>query len=131
MVKKWIIILIVSALLISGCILEGKYVNQAFDEIVDDLYTYQAMLKNSGEDIDNQENIDFIDNLHDEFHKLERALKMLIWHTGLKDVEVGMSRILTYVEENNKTEALVETNALIDYCEHYSLDFKISGENVL
>lgn len=89
------------------------------------------MLKNSGEDIDNQENIDFIDNLHDEFHKLERALKMLIWHTGLKDVEVGMSRILTYVEENNKTEALVETNALIDYCEHYSLDFKISGENVL
>lgn len=131
MVKKWIIILIVSALLISGCILEGKYVNQAFDEIVNDLYTYQAMLKNSGEDIDNQENIDFIDNLHDEFHKLERALKMLIWHTGLKDVEVGMSRILTYVEENNKTEALVETNALIDYCEHYSLDFKISGENVL
>lgn len=130
MVKKWIIILIVSAALIVGCILEGKYVNKAFDEIIDDLYVYQDMLENSGDNVDSQANIDFIDDLHDEFHKLERALKMLIWHTGLKDVEVGMSRILTYVEENNKTEALVETHALIDYCEHYSLDFQISAENI-
>lgn len=131
MVRKWIIILTIAVALVIGCVWETKFVNDSFDELVDNLYIYQTMLEKSGENINTVDNIAFIDGLHDNFHQTEKVLKALIWHTGLKDVEVGMSRILTYVQENDKTEALVETNALIDYCEHYSLDFSLLPENIL
>lgn len=91
----------------------------------------QAMINQSGDNINTIENIEYMDNLHDEFHKAERGLKSIIWHTGLKDVEVSVSRVITYIKENDKTEALTELNALIDYCEHYKLDFSVTIENIL
>lgn len=131
MVRKWVIILTITALLVIGCVWEDKFVNNAFDDLVDNLYAYQTMLENSGDNINAKENLEYINTLHDDFHETEKVLKALIWHTGLKDVEVGMSRIITYVEENDRTEALTETNALIDYCEHYKLDFSVVAENIL
>lgn len=129
--KKWIIILSIITLLIVGCYFENKYVNNTFDWMVNSLTYYRVMLENTQDNINTQENVDYLSNIHNEFHKKEKGLKSLIWHTGLKDVEVGISRILTYVKENDYTEALTETNALIDYCEHYSLDFDFSLENIL
>lgn len=114
-----------------GCYYENKYVNHAFDEMVQNLTTFTVMLESSEDNIATSENIDYLNNLHEHFHETEKALKALIWHTGLKDVEIGISRILTYVEENDYTEALAETNALLDYCKHYSGDFEISLENIL
>lgn len=114
-----------------GCYYENKYVNRAFDNMVESLITFKTMLDESKDKIDIQENIDYLNNLHQSFHESEKALKALIWHTGLKDVEVGISRILTYVQEDDYTEALTETNALLDYCKHYSNDFEISLENIL
>ena len=131
MVKKWIIIVITSVILVFGCVLEDRFVNGAFDGLVERLDVYYDMLDASGDDVNKQENITYIENLHKEFHKKEKILKTLIWHTGLKDIEVSMSRILEYVRENDRTEAMVETNALIDYCKHYSLDFSVTGENIL
>lgn len=130
MVKKWIIILSIIAVLVVGCCLESKFVNNAFDEMTRDLATYQQMLDATEENINLEQNVKYLENLHNKFHKKEKVLKSLIWHTGLKDVEVSISRILTYTEENDYTEASVETTALLDYCRHYSQDFKISLENI-
>ncbi len=114
-----------------GCYYENKYVNKAFDSMVTSLTTFKEMLNLTEADINTTQNVEYLNNLHKEFHKKEKALKALIWHTGLKDVEVGISRILTYVEESDYTEALTETNALLDYCKHYSMDFEINLENIL
>jgi hypothetical protein len=89
------------------------------------------MLEATEDNINTTQNVDYLEVLHTDFHKQEKVLKSLIWHTGLKDVEIGISRILSYVQENDYTEAITETNALIDYCEHYSLDFAITPENIL
>ena len=131
MVKKWVIILSILSLLIFGSIWEGHFVNQSFDEMVNDLNVFKTMLENSSDNISTMRNIDYLEELHEEFHQKERLLKIFIWHTGLKDIEISISRIKIYVQENDYTEAMTETNALIDYCEHYSLDFDVSAENVL
>ena len=117
---------------IVGCILENIYVNSTFDEITYNLQSFKTRLEGMQyEDIDTQENINLLTYYRKDFHKKEQPLKALIWHTGLKDVEIGISRILTYVEQNNYNEAMVETNALIDYCLHYSQDFDINLQNIL
>lgn len=131
MLKKWAIIIGIIALLIVGCILENNYVNSTFDEMTVKLGEYQLMLKETEENINTSYNIDYLNYLHQNFHEKEKVLKALIWHTGLKDVEVGLSRIITYTKENDFTEAMAETKALYDYCKHYSLDFKITPENIL
>lgn len=131
MVKRWIFIILLTIVLVVSCILETNFINQTFDDLIAKLYMGQAMINQSGDNINTIENIEYMDNLHDEFHKAERGLKSIIWHTGLKDVEVSVSRVITYIKENDKTEALTELNALIDYCEHYKLDFSVTIENIL
>lgn len=131
MVKRWIFIILLTIALVVSCILETNFINQTFDDLIAKLYMGQAMINQSGDNINTIENIEYMDNLHDEFHKAERGLKSIIWHTGLKDVEVSVSRVITYIKENDKTEALTELNALIDYCEHYKLDFSVTIENIL
>ena len=130
MLKKWAVIIVIIGLLVVGCIVEGNYVNSTFDQMTKSLEKYQTMLENTDENIDIAENIDYLEFLHADFHEKEKVLKALIWHTGLKDVEVGLSRIITYTKEKDYTEAMAETKALTDYCKHYSLDFKITPENV-
>ncbi len=131
MVKRWIFIILLTIALVVSCILETNFINQTFDDLIAKLYMGQAMINQAGDNINTIENIEYMDNLHDEFHKAERGLKSIIWHTGLKDVEVSVSRVITYIKENDKTEALTELNALIDYCEHYKLDFSVTIENIL
>lgn len=131
MVKRWIFIILLTIALVVSCILETNFINQTFDDLIAKLYMGQAMINQAGDNINTIENIEYMDNLHDEFHKAERGLKSIIWHTGLKDIEVSVSRVITYIKENDKTEALTELNALIDYCEHYKLDFSVTIENIL
>ena len=131
MVKKWILIFVIIAILLLGSFWEDNYVNSTFDYMVERLNTYESMLVNSQEDVNTQDNIGYLQDLHSSFHEKEKVLKMLIWHTGLKDIEVSISRIKSYVKENDFTEAITETRALIDYCEHYSLDFSVTMENIL
>ena len=129
MFKKWIVVAIIVGLLVAGCILETNYVNGVFDSMTTRLESFSSNIEETST-VDTAENIEFLENLHDEFHQKEKVLKALIWHTGLKDVEISLSRIITYVSENEQVEALAETHGLIDYCKHYVHDFRLSFENV-
>lgn len=131
MVKKWIVISILFVLLIVSCGLEYKYVNNSFMYLHKELEEFMPYLDKDKENIDTEENVKYVEDLHDNWHKKVKVLKGLIWHTGIKDIEVGLSRIKSYTEENNYTEALTELQALIDYVQHYSDDFTISIENLL
>ena len=130
MVKKWIIMISLSIFLIAGCIIESVYVNKSFNALINNLESLQIELAENKENCDSEELIDKAYKIHNEWDKKTKVLKCLIWHSGIKDVEVGMARICVYVEENNYTEAYAEIASLIDYCAHYLDDFSISAENI-
>lgn len=130
MVKKWIIMISLSAILVFGCIFESNYVNRSFDWLINSLETIQIELTENKDKIDTEKFIDDTYNLHNEWHKKVKLLKCLIWHTNIKDVEIGLARISVYVEENNYTEAYAEIASLIDFSAHYLDDFRISSENI-
>ena len=130
MVKKWIIMISLIVILIVGCILESTYVNKSFDNLIERLETFQIKLDKNKENIDLDDNIFESKQIHNEWHERVDLLKCLIWHTGIKDIEVGLARISIYIEENDYTEASAEISSLVDYLKHYSSDFDISWENI-
>ena len=130
MVKKWIIMISLIVFLIVGCILESTYVNNSFDNLIERLETFQIKLDKNKENIDLDDNIFESKQIHNEWHERVDLLKCLIWHTGIKDIEVGLARISIYIEENDYTEASAEISSLVDYLKHYSSDFDISWENI-
>lgn len=130
MVKKWIVMIVLSVLLLTGCIIESIYVNKSFDSLITSLENFQLELDKHENNIDKSVYIVKAKNIHQKWHKKVRVLKCLIWHSGIKDVEIGLARVEVYIEENDYTEASAEISALVDYLEHYSDDFSISLENI-
>ena len=130
MVKKWIVMIILSVMLICGCVVESIYVNKAFDSLIFSLENFQHELDSHENNIDKSVYIEKAKNIHNKWHKKVSVLKCLIWHSGIKDVEVGLAKVEVYIEENDYTEASAEISSLIDYLEHYSDDFSISIENI-
>ena len=116
--------------LIIGCMLESNYVNNSFDNLIERLETFQIKLDKNKEKIDIDDNIFESKQIHNEWHDRVNLLKCLIWHTGIKDIEVGLARISIYIEENDYTEASAEISSLVDYLKHYSSDFDVSWENI-
>lgn len=131
MVRKWVVVLIIIALLVGGCILEGVFVDSSFKKFHQKLETAKVMLTEDDGAIDNQENINFLKDIENNWDKQIKGLKSVIWHTGLKEIEIGLSRVITYTEENNFTEAMTELNAILDYLDTYADEFKFSLENLL
>lgn len=130
MVKKWIIMILLTIALVGGCIFESNYVNKSFDWLINSLETIQIELTENKDKIDTEDFIQDIYDLHNDWHKKVKILKCLIWHTNIKDVEIGLARISVYIEENNYTEAYAEIASLIDFSAHYLDDFRISAENI-
>lgn len=130
MVKKWIVMISLIVLLVAGCIFESIYVNNSFDNLIDSLEQFQEELENHEETINTEYFIQKAKTTHEKWHKKVKVLKCLIWHSGIKEVEIGLARVEVYVEENDYKEAAAEISSLIDYLEHYSDDFSISFENI-
>lgn len=130
MVKKWIVMILLSLFLIVGCVIETIYVNKSFNWLINSLETVQIEIKENKEQIDKEKFINGIYQIHNEWHDKVQILKCIIWHTQIKDVEIGLARISVYIEENNYTEAYAEIASLIDIAAHYIEDFSISSENI-
>lgn len=130
MVKKWIFMIILSIILVVGCVLESIFVNKSFDWLINSLETIQIELTENKDSIDSEKFITDIYDLHNEWNNKVKTLKCLIWHTNIKDIEIGLARIAVYIEENNYTEAYAEIAALIDFSAHYLDDFRVSFENI-
>ena len=122
--------IVLTIILVLGCVAESVYVNNSFDWLINSLETVQIELTENKEKIDTEKLIGNIYDLHNNWHKKVKVLKCLIWHTNIKDVEIGLARISVYIEENNYTEAYAEIAALIDFTAHYLDDFRISVENI-
>lgn len=130
MVKRWIVMLVLTTLLVVGCVFETYYIRKSFNWLVNSLESLQIELSETKDKIDTEELIAKAHSLHEVWHDKVKGLKCLIWHTGVKDAETGFARICVYIKENNYTEAYAEIASLIDYSAHYLDDFKISPENI-
>lgn len=130
MVKRWIVMVVIMIALGVGCFLENRYINKSFNWLINSLESLQIELTENQEKIDTEKLIDDAYSIHEEWHEKVIVLKCLIWHTWVKDIELSLAKIAVYVEENDFTEAYAELASLVDYCAHYSDDFKISLENV-
>ena len=122
---------IIFALIVGICVWENLYISSSFSFLEDGLFKIETKIKQDEENIDKDENILIIKNLHEQWRTKTNVLKTIVWHTGMKEVEINLSRILSYTEQNNFSDAMVEINALKDYCRHYADDFTITIENVL
>ena len=122
--------IILSIILVVGCVLESIFVNKSFDWLINSLETIQIELTENKDSIDSEKFITDIYDLHNEWNNKVKTLKCLIWHTNIKDIEIGLARIAVYIEENNYTEAYAEIAALIDFSAHYLDDFRVSLENI-
>ncbi len=129
--KKLVGILILFAFIIAFGLFESIYITKTFTFLECQLKIVSEYLAENDEHIDNERNIAYLKNLHNEWQKKTKILKFFVWHTGIKDVEVGLSRITSYTEENNYTEAYVELNNLIDYSKHYKEDYRFSIQNIV
>ena len=130
MVKKWIFMILLSIILVISCVLESIFVNRSFDWLINSLESIQIELRENKDSIDSEKFINDIYQLHNEWTEKVKTLKCLIWHTNIKDIEIGLARISVYIEENNYTEAYAEISALIDFSAHYLDDFRVSVENI-
>lgn len=77
-----------------------------------------------------EENIKLLKELHAEWTEKKKVLKIFVWHTNLKDVEVGLSRIQSYTAENDFTEAYTEIQNLIDFSKHFRQDYELNLQNI-
>ena len=131
MAKKWVVMIIILIVIVGICVWENLYISSSFDYLQDSLFKIETSLKQNPNEINTSENILLIKNLHEDWKKKTKILKTIVWHTGMKEVEINLSRILSYTEQNNFSEAMVETGALEDFCRHYADDFTITIENIL
>lgn len=131
MTKKFIAILVFLAIVITASYFESSYIIRSFDDLIGKLNVIKTELSVNSDSIDTTENVGSLVEIHEFWQTRTKVLKFFVWHTGIKDVEVGLSRITSYTEENNFTEAYVELNNLIDYCEHYKEDYKFSLQNII
>ena len=131
MVKKLIVIIIFILSIVGLGFFESHYILSSFDELSDKLVVIEQSLAQTPDQIDTEENVNSLKQLHTHWQKHTQILKFFVWHTGIKDVEIGLSRITSYTEMNNYEEAYTELNNLIDYCNHYSEDYRFSIQNII
>lgn len=131
MVKKTISIFVFIAIIFSAGFFESNYIIKSFSFLENELVVVLNMLETDEENIDKPLNIQKLKDLHKAWQERTKILKFFVWHTGIKEVEVGLSRITSYTEENNFTEAYTELNNLSDYCKHYQQDYRFSLQNVI
>ena len=131
MLKKFITVIVFLVLIAVAGYFESHYITHSFDDLVGKLNEIKTELSLSPDAIDTPENVGNLIEIHEFWQTRTQVLKFFVWHTGIKDVEVGLARITSYTEENNYTEAYVELNNLIDYCEHYKEDYRFSLQNII
>ena len=131
MVKKWIVMCVIIVAIVGLCVWENLYIQKSFTFLLNRLDIIGMQLSKNEEIINTDENISAINNLHEKKKKKTKVLKTIVWHTGMKEVEINLSRVLSYVEQNDYKEAIVELHALQDFSKHYKQDFTITLENIL
>ena len=131
MLKKYIAIIIFVVSIVLAGFFESHYIVTSFDFLENELYLFAEQMQYDTENIDTEENIVAINQIRKKWQDQTQLLEIFVWHTIIKEIENSLSRITSYVKQNDFKEAYTELNSLIDYSEYYSQDYRFSFQNVV
>ena len=131
MIKKYIFIGIFIATIVLTGFFESRYIIDTFNFLEDELYAFAQQMEYDTENIATEENIVAINRIRLHWEDKTQILEIFVWHTIIKEIENSLSRITSYVKQNDFKEAYTELNSLIDYSEYYSQDYRFSFQNVV
>ena len=107
MVKKWIVMSVIILCIVGLCVGENLYIQDSFTFLKENLVQIQESLSVDTENINTQENILALENLHTEWRKRAKVLKTLVWHTGMKEVEINLNPPLKLLLSSLSKEILL------------------------
>ena len=131
MIKKYICIIVFILAIVASGIFESHYIVSSFEFLEDELYSFAQKMEYDTENINTEENIVAINDIRKRWQDKTQLLEIFVWHTVIKEIENSLSRITSYVKQNDFKEAYTELNSLIDYSEYYSQDYRFSIQNVV
>ena len=124
MVKTFISIFIVSALLIAGSIYENFFVNKQFDEFNDVLTALYQKIENETA-VNND-----VYAVQKNWLEKKRFLHVFIPHNDIKEIDLWLSESATLVKDKEWNDAISKIEVLIELSEQIPKTFKLSFENI-
>lgn len=123
-------IIVVLGVLVTICVVEDKLVTESLNNVADYCYKIEsAMEENDG--IKNEDVSNLVFNLEYDWLKDEGNLCFLVNHKSIQEIGVEVSKLKTYIEENDIKEFSVSLELIKLYAEQYFHFMGASFHNIL
>ena len=117
-------------ILVLVCVLEDNLVSSALYDVRNYCYQIEASVEENG-GILNNDVARLVDNMEDNWFKYEWNLCYMVNHKSIQEIGVEISKIKTYMEENDKKEFMASLELIKLYEEQYHHFMGASFHNIL
>lgn len=117
-------------ILVLVCVLEDNLVSSALYDVRNYCYQIEASVEENG-GILNNDVARLVDNMEDNWFKHEWNLCYMVNHKSIQEIGVEISKIKTYMEENDKKEFMASLELIKLYEEQYHHFMGASFHNIL
>lgn len=122
-------IITISVLLIVLVIVEQIFIENTFNELEGEVVSIKQSISQT-DDINTQENDDLIEQLYTYWDKKEEIMCLTMNHKDLDKIGEQISKIKTYITENNKEYAIYEIDILLFYIHSYQKVTNLTFKNI-
>ncbi len=123
-------IFFILVILVLVCVLEDNLVSSALHDVRNYCYQIEASVEENG-GILNNDVARLVDNMEDNWFKYEWNLCYMVNHKSIQEIGVEISKIKTYMEENDKKEFMASLELIKLYEEQYHHFMGASFHNIL
>lgn len=124
--RNWIILIIIAIILIGAGIWQINYVEESSAYAISDAEYAVTLVENNNFDAANKH----INELENTWKDMKNIWSMFIIHDEIDKIEAALLNFKTYTKLNNKEEAIVYSEELIQVLNHISAKQKVKVENV-
>ena len=126
--KKIIVVLVITSILIATVILEQVFVQSTLNSLIEQINIFETAISQT-EDINTTKINILIDNIDVFWTEKEQLLCLSINHNDLNQVGEEIKRVKAYVKQNDKKECMIELEALIFFANSYKHVMEITPQN--
>ncbi|MGN0820102.1 MAG: DUF4363 family protein [Christensenellaceae bacterium] len=124
MVKSVISLIICSALIISGAIIENLYMKKSFNELI---YMLDAVYEKFETEEATQDDVLAVQNF---WLSKKTSMHAYIPHTELKELDLWISECVTYTKYEKYEDAQAKIEVVKELCEQIPKSFMFKFENI-
>ncbi len=125
--KSFIISVIIGILVVWGCMYSTHCIERVSAELKEDNKKIVEFLKK--DDYEEAEKV--ADNMSEYLDKEKTRLAIIMDHTDLDKIELGIAELEGYIEGKIKTDALAKCSMIDVMVRHMPKNYKVKFENVL